>query len=202
MVYALIGCLAIVVGAEPAMPVKEKSDIYEMFQTDDALALIIAYDTFDRSVSPNSRSVALVEFWDLSIRRAQPSVRRSVIAYLQDPQWRPLRWSDELRSRLRAATGDPDLLVRASMVSLWKMQSKEESRRELIPYLKDPADEVRERAINVIGQWNDDEGREILRQYIVDNATKAITKGSVVRARFWQEKPRGDGPKRHDEKVK
>ncbi|MGC4116201.1 MAG: hypothetical protein QM765_16815 [Myxococcales bacterium] len=176
MGYALATTVSLVLFASPSLAVKDRAEIYSMFQSNDALTRVAAFDLFDSSIPLEERSAALVEFWDLSSRRGQPLVRLSVLSYLRDPKWRPLPWSEELRSRLHGATGDPDVAVRDSTLSLWKAQPKAQSRGEVVPYLQDSADKVRERAVDVIGLWSDDEGREILRRYILDNATNANTK--------------------------
>jgi HEAT repeat protein len=188
-----ICCARIVYAQEPAVFDIEK--LIAGFSSTDSLSRRIAFDEFDKTVSPSERATVLSDMWERVQQTKQHKTRLTILAYLTDPHPGGTIFNDRLRNHILEAGNDPDPDMKRLVINVLVEQKSADTRSRLLRFLQDEDDDIREAAITEISRWDDSES--ILKKYVATNQGRKERTSSVRKARFFlsKQKPKNQRQK-------
>jgi hypothetical protein len=164
-------------------------DLASKFNTIDSLSRLIAFEEFDKRVSPNERAVVLAEIWEAAPE--QTNVRLSVLAYLISGDQKQMPWNDRLEENVIAASTDANPEIRRLVLNVLIKRMTPDAQEQILFFLEDDDDSIREAAIIEIAQWDD--SQSVLESYVKTNQGKEERLNSVRKAQFFLEKQKSRG---------
>jgi hypothetical protein len=152
------------------------------FATDDAHGRAVAYTEFETRVPAEQRVVALSELWEAVADQPTAEItRQSLLAYLARERVERLAWDERLRRHLSEARQGGRALRELALRAFVRLDQAE-ARDEILGFLDDSDDTIRNAALIVVSRWSD--GRPRLQAYIDRYTASPAHAASVERARF------------------
>jgi hypothetical protein len=163
--------------AEAAQPQDEVRHWVELFNTSDSMAKAQAHLDFHEKVLPPRRAPLLHEMWlYVAGRPERVTVRAAVLGYLMQPP----RWEPQARDLVTKASHDNDSQLRRLALTTFVSRGEAEAQQDILAFLKDPDDELRD--LTILSIWNWPEAPKIMADYAKANAKARGHEKSISRA--------------------
>ena len=177
----LLAALFLLASAAHALPPQAVlDDLHRRFVTRDARGSHAAYESFEKTVPPGERAETLLELWRLEQSRKW-GAGATLIAWLLEPSAKAVELTPPLQAMLSKAAESADFDTRGVTLNVLAARGARAGR--FIPFLRDPDDFIRERAIEELAVRAG--AAKTLKKYVSDNATSKKYERSVARARFF-----------------
>ena len=156
-------------------------DFVPKFNVTDSLARRVAFEEFDKRVAPNKRAAILSEMWEFVESSPKlADVRPTILAYLIGQKQMP--WDDRLAKYIFAASKDTNPEMKRLVLNVLARSNTQTSRKQMLSFLKDGDDSIREAAIAEIVRGVD--YQSVLKAYVKENEGKKERHNSVSKAKF------------------
>lgn len=165
-------------------------DFVSKFNVTDSLARRVAFEEFDKRVELSERAELLSEMWEfVESDPEQADVRLTILAYLiGEGQREQMPWDDSLGKHVFAASKGSDPEMRRLVLNVLARSNTQTSRKQMLSFLKDEDDSIREAAIIEIFRKSD--YQSVLSAYVKENEGKKERHNSVRKAKFFLSKQR------------
>ena len=156
-------------------------DFVSKFNVTDSLARRVAFEEFDKRVELSKRAEFLSEMWEFVESNPKlADVRPTILAYLIGQKQMP--WDDRLAKHIYAASKDTNPEMRRLVLNVLARSNTQTSRKQMLSFLKDEDDSIREAAIAEIAGGAD--YQSVLSTYVKENEGKKERHSSVSKAKF------------------